>query len=328
MSIRRVIEPNESGQYNVDEDEIDRANQEIKNVKDLMSKLSDQLANIEKGIAVKRKRGDIDKSVVDMNKNDQRKREDVDKLVGFDMNKNEMHVIPVNRDKLVDLSATEYAPINEKKAYGQSPYGSGRGVSNQNLQTNGSRSWSRNGNRHISRNDNWNNRNQNNSKFYRKNDVSTKLGPVPYSPRSPLLSRTKNQPENVRKKSDGWGNNKQSDWGKNKNENGDGWSTPKKGSELITDAGKKNIAVVSIADTIESPDNGGKMKDDLFRILKYRNYTFETTPLKQMYMDCFNKQCIDVAHIGSLLPKLIMFPETKKIANEKVEAAAGAFEKT
>ena len=70
------------------------------------------------------------------------------------------------------------------------------------------------------------------------------------------------------------------------------------------------------------------MKDDLFRILKYRNYTFETTPLKQMYMDCFNKQCIDVAHIGSLLPKLIMFPETKKIANEKVEAAAGAFEKT
>ena len=45
-------------------------------------------------------------------------------------------------------------------------------------------------------------------------------------------------------------------------------------------------------------------------------------------MDCFNKEAVDVEHIGAMLPRLIMFPETSNILLEKTEAASAAFKMT
>ena len=67
MTSRGIIEPNESGQHDLLEDDCDveRANKEIESVREMVSKFTDQLANIEKGIAVKRKRvEDNNKQVV------------------------------------------------------------------------------------------------------------------------------------------------------------------------------------------------------------------------------------------------------------------------
>ena len=65
MSSCGIIESNESGQYDLSEEDCNAklANEEIKSVKDVMSKLADQLASIEKGNVIKRKRDKLDKQV-------------------------------------------------------------------------------------------------------------------------------------------------------------------------------------------------------------------------------------------------------------------------
>ena len=105
MPKRDIMEPDKNGQYDTskqdaDDHADDRANEEIKNVKQVMLQLADQLANIEKGMANKRKREE---------------REEGEKVVEFNMEKNEMHVIPVNTEKKTDPSATAYAPVNLQK---------------------------------------------------------------------------------------------------------------------------------------------------------------------------------------------------------------------
>ena len=268
MSNRGIIDPSESGQYDLskeEEDDVDRAN-EIKRVKEDMSKLADKLASIEKGIAVKRKR------------------DEVDKVVGFDLKKIEMHVIPVNLGKKVDLSATAYAPLNphknDIKGYGGCHT---RGGDNYNSR-NGNRSWNRQGNRHVTRNDarnNWYRNNDNHNRNTDRNGPSNNQSPPPYSPKSPLIGKKNASPEKAAQtkvstnNGDGWGSNspqeKRSAWGNGQSENGGGWSTPNKANELTTDGVNKNAAEVSIAETEELPDCGTKVKDELFRNIKYTN---------------------------------------------------------
>ena len=84
-----IVETNEEGQYDLSNVERERENADIKRVKEGMAKLYKEgmakltadLALIENGIAVKRKR------------------EDVDKQVGFNLKNNQMHVIPCNVEK-------------------------------------------------------------------------------------------------------------------------------------------------------------------------------------------------------------------------------------
>ena len=66
MSNRGIVNANENGQYdltNEKDDDVVRAEMEIKNVKEVMSKLAEQLASIEKGMNVKQKRDEVDKVV-------------------------------------------------------------------------------------------------------------------------------------------------------------------------------------------------------------------------------------------------------------------------
>ena len=110
MTSRGIVKPNESGQYELSEDDrdVERANKEIESVRKTMSQLADQLANIEKGIAVKRKRV-----------------EENDKQVVFDLQQNEMHVIPTNNEKKTNPSATVYSspapPTSNRKVNVRSP---------------------------------------------------------------------------------------------------------------------------------------------------------------------------------------------------------------
>ena len=65
----------------------------LKQVKEDKSKLADELSKIGKGIAVRRKH------------------EEIERQVGFNLDKNKMHVILINLEKKADLLATEYSPI-------------------------------------------------------------------------------------------------------------------------------------------------------------------------------------------------------------------------
>ena len=125
----------DEGKYDLSNVERERENADIKRVKEGMAKLYKEgmakltadLALIENGIAVKRKR------------------EDVDKQVGFNLKNNQMHVIPCNVDKKVDPSKTVYSPIIPEKierktnSYNYVDH-------NRNGNRNYNRTWSRNEN--------------------------------------------------------------------------------------------------------------------------------------------------------------------------------------
>ena len=66
MSNCGIVNPNENRQYDLsklEEDDVDCAEMEIKNVKEVMSKLADQLVSIEKGMNIKLKQDKVNKVV-------------------------------------------------------------------------------------------------------------------------------------------------------------------------------------------------------------------------------------------------------------------------
>ena len=87
----------------------------------------------------------------------------------------------------------------------------------------------------------------------------------------------------------------------------------------------KTIAEVSVSDTAPICDDEIKVKDEFFSKFKYKNLEIATTPLKKMYTDCFNSECVDLNYIGDLLPRLIVFPEGNNLLRMKIAAASSAF---
>ena len=172
--------------------------------KEGMAKLTADLALIENGIAVKRKR------------------EDVDKQVGFNLKNNQMHVIPCNVDKKVDPSKTVYSPIIPEKFERKTNCAFNYVEHNRNGNCNYNRTWSRNENtRQNDRYNNGNNRYNNNRNNDRYGPMA-KESPPPYTPKSPVYCDVYGEPKiDQRKldivpkleknKIDGWGNKSPND---------------------------------------------------------------------------------------------------------------------
>ena len=199
MAKDRIVETDEEGQYDLSNVEQKRENADIKRVKEGMAKLTADLALIENGIAVKRKR------------------EDVDKQVGFNLKNNQMHVIPCNVDKKVDQSKTVYSPIipetieRKNNSYNYVEH-------NRNGNRNHNWTWSQNENNgrndcYNSRNNRYNNNTWNNNRY----GPMAKEAPPPYTPKSPVYCDVNGEPKiDQRKidiepkleknKIDGWGN--------------------------------------------------------------------------------------------------------------------------